>query len=141
MNSRINHIKIGRVYNLGNYEHVRYELSVEVQEGESAESAFRGLEQIIKGLEPAKGIKEQDELDRDQKRIDAMRKLSAEEWAERHWGVGTREEVIQRYEDSLAADRKRREESITRAAAVRALFDDLGGAAEWKDAKQDWDEP
>ena len=40
----ITKITIGRLYNLGNYEHVRHDLTVEVKDGESAATAITGME-------------------------------------------------------------------------------------------------
>jgi hypothetical protein len=39
----ITKITIGRLYNLGSYEHVRYELTAEVPQGESPATAIIGM--------------------------------------------------------------------------------------------------
>lgn len=138
--ARISRISIGRVYNLGNYEHVRFELTVDVPEGTSAAAAVRGMERLIAGLRPDKTIKSVADLQRDAARIDRMNELTDEQFAREHMGaVGTRKEITRRYVQSLNADRRRRDKSIRLQEKARALFDDLGGAAQWKDAKLDWD--
>lgn len=47
-------ITIGRLFNLGNYKHVRYELTVEVPAGASVQAALEGAETVIEELSPKK---------------------------------------------------------------------------------------
>lgn len=47
-------ITIAKLYNTGNYEHVRYELSVEVPQGCSAKDTFLDVGSIIASLGPIK---------------------------------------------------------------------------------------
>ena len=137
--SKITRISIGRVYNLGNYEHVRYELTAEIGPDDSAAAVVRGLEKIIIGLKPD-SIKSLDDLRREVDEIERMQKFSADEWARHHhFSVGTREEVTARYITSHADHVRERHESIARQQKARELFDDLAGAAVWKDAKDSWD--
>ena len=49
---RVSRLTLSRLHNLGNYEHVRYEITVEVPEGASAAGTFRRLEQLLNELEP-----------------------------------------------------------------------------------------
>ena len=135
---RISKITVGRLYNLGNYEHVRYELTVEVKEGESAATAIIGVEKILAGLKPIErcGVPEEHEIERAKREVDEMRKMPVAEW-ERRYGhcVGTPSEVIARYEASLKENQDKREAALKHAQMARELFDDLGGASEFKDAK------
>lgn len=137
----ITKITIGRLYNLGNYEHIRYELSVEIKEGESATTAMKGAESIIEALKPLDrcGIKSESEIDRARKEVEEMSKMPVAEW-ERRYGhcVGTPSEVMQRYTLALKEEEDKREEARHRASEARELLDDLGGAAEWRDAKLSW---
>ena len=48
----ITKITIGRLYNLGSYEHIRYELTCEIPSGESPATALIGLEKLIGALNP-----------------------------------------------------------------------------------------
>ena len=138
---KITKITIGRLYNLGNYEHVRYDLTVEINAEESAESAMLGMEKIINGLAPLKNacVSTELELTRKAEEIDEMRTMPAVDW-ERRYGhcKGTPSEVIARYEESLKENVERRNQAVQRAKDARRYFDDLGGTAQWKDAKLDW---
>lgn len=135
----ISRISIGRVYNLGNYEHVRYELTVEVPAGSSASKAIVGVEKLIAGLRPIKGVKSPGELTYDAGEISRMKEMSEDAW-QRQYGhcKGTRAEVTKRYEKAHAENVTKRTRALKRAAKARALFDSLNGSAAWKDAKLDW---
>lgn len=143
MSARISKITVGRLYNLGNYEHVRYDLTVEVPEGDDASAAIVALEHIIAGLSPLKNacIKSEAELDRDQKEIDEMQTMPVVDW-ERRYGhcKGTAREVIERYQAQLNENREKREKALAIAKRARELFSDLAGAEKWTDAKQDWED-
>src|SRR3954466_9951002 len=104
---RISRITIGRLYNLGSYEHVRYELTVEVPGGESAATAVIGMEKLLAALSPKTSTRDRAELERDRRRIFEMRRLltqdGIEAFARYHSGfVGTPEEYIARCEQSHA---------------------------------------
>lgn len=138
---KVSRISIGRVYNLGNYEHVRYELTVDVPPEASAASAVIALERIIAGLKPERGIKTKDELRRDANLIERMQLMSDEEF-QSHYGhaIGTRSEIIGRYQKQLTEELDKAAATKRRSILARQLFDDLGGDSAWKDAKLDWDE-
>ena len=142
-NTTITKITIGRLFNLGSYEHVRYELTVEVPEGESATDAVTGMEKILAGLAPVKNlnIKSASELQRLAEEVEQMKTMPVVDW-ERRYGhcQGTAAEVIERYQKSLEEEAVKSQTVVERARRARKLFDDLGGAAQWKDAKLDWEE-
>ena len=140
---KVSKITIGRLYNLGNYEHVRYELAVEVPEGESAAEAVRGLENILTGLKPSRRIKTDADREREAKKIEAMKSMTEQDWALNYgYHKGTREEIIAWHEEDLAREKKEVQAERDRLDVARSLFDDVGGAAQWKDGKLDWeDEP
>lgn len=135
-------ITIGRLYNLGNYEHIRYELTVELKEGDKARDALIGMENILSGLKPLDrcGIASEQDIQREEKRIEEMRKLPVAEW-DRQYGhcKGTPSEVIARFEEGLKQMKDKRAEALNRAALSRQFLDNLGGAAFWKDAKDNWE--
>lgn len=140
----ITKITIGRLYNLGSYEHVRYELTAEVREGESPATAILGMERILAALSPKTHTHSRSELEREKLLIERMRlKLSdegPEEFRRCHGGfVGTPEEYIERCEQSHAENVAARDAWEARSAKARKLLEDLGGAANWKDAKLDWE--
>ncbi len=136
-------ITVGRLYNLGSYEHVRYEIAVEIQEGQSAAVAIRGIEKILTGLAPIskQGIKEPSELRRMAKEVENMKTMPLADW-QRHYGhcEGTAEQVIDRYQKALEEESLKTHAAMKRAAMSRELLDQLGGAAVWKDAKLDWED-
>lgn len=143
---KVTKITIGRLFNLGSYEHIRYELTVEVPPGESATDAVLAIERIMKGLEPESRscIDSQTELENKARRIAQMRELLSDsgpdEFIRRHGHfVGTPEEYITRCEQAYQESLIKRAAWDTRAKKARELFDNLGGASEWKDAKLDWE--
>lgn len=44
---KISQIKVERLYNLGNYENIKYELIAEIEETDTLEEAFKILEDIL----------------------------------------------------------------------------------------------
>ena len=142
---RTTKITIGRLYNLGSYEHVRYEISVEVPEGESAATALLGLEKIITALSPKTSTHSRGDLEREAHHLVEMHKRLSDEGPDefrRYYGhfVGTPEEYIDRCEQSHAVNVAQRDAWEARSAKARKLLEDLGGAANWKDAKLDWED-
>ena len=140
MNSRISKITVGRLFNLGNYEHVRYELTVDVPEGQSATQAITAVEAILEGMKPVSrcGVPSESEIAHAEKSLQAMRSMNFQ----RNYGhcEGTPAEIIVRHEQSLEEAKAKRASALATAKQARALFDDLGGASQWKDAKLDWDD-
>jgi len=138
-------ITIGRLYNLGSYEHVRYEISVDVGPKESAAKALTSLERIMEALAPNKSKVEQSEIDRAERRVSEMlserNKIGDDEFKRRHgFFEGTPLEYIARCAKSLEEEKAKREAYKERNAQARKLLDDLGGEAKWKDAKLDWED-
>lgn len=138
---RISRISVGRVYNLGNYEHVRFELTAEIPEGASASKAIVGLERIIEGMRPNRSIKSEADLKREADDIARMRAQSDEDFERYHQcSVGTRAQITARYEASLRRDIRDRKRALKKSAKARKLFDNLNGAEVFKDAKLDWED-
>lgn len=140
----ISKITIGRLYNLGSYEHVRYELTAEIPAGDSPTTALIGMEKILAALSPKTSTHSRDELEHDQRSIDAKHELLSsdgpEDFVRRHGHFeGTPEEYIVRCEESHAKNVSERDAWEARSAKARKLLEDLGGAANWKDCKLDWD--
>lgn len=138
----ITKITIGRLYNAGNYEHVRYELTAEVKEGESASAALQGMEKLLCALnpKPACGVKSNSELERERLRIGQLKEMTDDQFS-RSIGQpeGGKSAYIQRVTQGLADDTVKRAEWDHRHSQARKLLDDLGGASKWKDAKLSWD--
>lgn len=141
--SKVSRITIARLFNLGSYEHVRYEISADVAPDESPAVVMLGLERIINALSPKTHTHSRGELDRERVGIEAMHRLLSdegpEEFRRRHGHfVGTPEEYIARCEQSYAENVKARDDWEARSAQARKHLDDLGGASEWRDSKLDW---
>ena len=141
--SHITRLTVARLYNLGSYEHVRYELSVEVPDGQSASKALLGTERLLAALNPKSPYPSETEIAHDKRRVERMKELlgkGEEEFRrENTHFVGTPEEYIARCEESVSEAVNRRQEWKSRQQRARQLFDDLGGAAKWHDAKLEWD--
>lgn len=144
----ISRVTVGRVFNLGNYENVRYELSVDVPAGESAATALVALEKIIGALTPKGSPISEAELKRDKLQIEEMHRCLSNDGPDAFkrinaWhmaGKESPEEYIAMREATLAENSKKLEAWKAKHEKARKLLDDLGGAAVWKDAKQDWED-
>jgi hypothetical protein len=122
---KVSKITIGRLFNLGNYEHVRYEVSVDVPEGDSAKDALVGLKRAIESLNP--------KPPHDSWAIQRAREILAKPASalpqheiseiERH------KRVISEFEAWQTAQKKSLD-----------YFDDIGGAAKFTDAKENWND-
>lgn len=133
-------ITIGRLYNLGNYEHVRYELTAEIQESESAGTALIGLENILAALNPKKphGVLDEHDLKNAQVRIQNVMEMSNEMVLEAHGK--SKVAVLNEWQKKLDAAIERTQRWNIMQMRSRILLDDLGGAANYTDAKQKWDD-
>lgn len=138
---QITKITIGRLFNIGNYEHIRYELSAEIQHGESAESALIGLEKVVSALNPKRSCKTWDEIKRAERDLCEMRGFTDEEFSRRYGYAfkGAREEYENRIAAGIVEAKFETDKWETRHAKARKYLDAVGGAAKWKDAKLDWE--
>ena len=144
---KVTKITVGRLYNLGNYEHIRYDITVEIQPGESPATAMIGIEKIMAGLAPQKtwGVHSYGELEREGSHLKEMAAnlttMDEAAFRERYGHfVGTPTEYHTRCMESHTADVVKRAKAVQRAATARKLLEDIGGAATWKDAKLDWED-
>lgn len=137
---RISRITIGRLHNLGNYEHVRYEVTVELPPGTSPASVARELEDTLNALEPKQPVSDWD-------LAQALKLLKQPEPtlqpADEEDPFTTPEQALRRAQ----ADRERARLSLKRHSEWQASrdaalyrFDKLGGSMKWSDAKDGWDE-
>jgi hypothetical protein len=125
---RISRVTLGRLHNLGNYEHVRYEVTVDLPPGTSPAKVIAELEDTLNKLQP-------------KRRYDpwtvanAMKMLRELETAggvrdeadERNWAHWT--EIVKIHE----AQQAQHQEAL-------AAFDQFGGTKVFTDAKENWDE-
>lgn len=139
----ISKITVCRLFNLGNYEHVRYELTIDVAPSDLAATAIVAAERILEAMKPLSKqcLKTEHELARMADEVAKMKTMPVVDWQRRYGHcTGTAEEVIKRYQESYDEDLTKFNEATARATRARQLFDDLGGAAQWKDSKLDWED-
>lgn len=138
---RISRITLGRLHNLGNYEHVRYEVTVELPPGTSPASVARELEDTLNALEPRQPVS-------DYELREAMKLLAKPEPTlqpdgddDDSWdGPKQKLQRVLGERESARLRIKRHQEWVeSRDAALRRL-DALGGCGKWSDAKDRWDD-
>lgn len=123
--ARVSKITVGRLHNLGNYEHVRYEIAVDVPEGASATQTLSNVERVLAGLDPKPPVS-----DYDLERAYSALKKPLEEWPE--WEQGNREAYVNYIEKNKAW--------IAAQKLAREALDDIGGTRIYTDAKEKWDD-
>lgn len=143
-------LTIGRLFNLGNYEHVRYEVTVEVQPNEPAEALFRGIETVMEALNPVKPQSVGDTTDLARMRQVIQRVQETPEYVDgelQDFGYShelhrqqTKAEQLAVMEDEYFKFRAATIAWHERRRRALAALNDLGGAAEFTDAKLNWDE-
>lgn len=136
---QITKITIGRLYNLGSYEHVRYELTAEIPAGESPATAIIGLENILAALNPKRpnDVPSESEIRSLESALTVTRELTDEN-IRRSYGVSKYRRILS-LQQSITEGKGALERWKRRQAKARLLLQDLGGAANYKDAKEDWD--
>jgi hypothetical protein len=122
---RLARFSIGRLYNLGNYEHVRYELTVEVPPECSAKDAFLATLQLLHAADPHPPCTKREF----EEATKALAKPAAE---------------LDQYELKNIELHKKRMKARqvweqNRKLALEAL-DRLGGKVEYKEAQDNWPE-
>lgn len=124
---RVSRLTVSRLYNMGNYEHTRYEVSVEVPEGADASEAMRRLKDILWSLRPVKTG-------------DTYSMLRAREALARQAAGEDLDKYDQDQLDTYREMVRRSEAGHARVSAAIAALKDLGGVSEFKDAKEKWDD-
>lgn len=128
--ARVVRVGIGRLYNLGNYEHIRYDLTIEIPEGADTLDAVSKLRQILRALKP---VKSKSYEDTQAERLGAM---TPEE----------RQEQIKNgsyaAKDFIAAEERllKRSAAKSKREAALQLFNNLAGASVYTDHKEQWDD-
>ena len=116
-------VSISRLYNLGNYQNVKYEIGAEVPDGQNATDVFKELRFIMAALKPIAKPDCIHEYRRALKETEESRSTY-------------QKEHFTEWEEAIAAYTKRFE---LREQALKAL-DSLGGNALYRDAKNEWDD-
>lgn len=120
--AKVTRIAIGRLHNLGNYEHIRYDVTVELTNGERPSEIITGLERMLGALAPVK-------KDYDYQRAVAI--------------LADPEKVKDETERNLETYRKRIEKvdaKLARRHAALEGFDNLNGVSVFTDAKSNWED-
>jgi hypothetical protein len=142
----VSRITIGRLFNLGNYEHERFEISVDLAAGENARHALENVSAILNSLNPTPpfGVPSLDEVVRLENRYKHEVALSPDEWERNRPyipspGKGRIECLADLKAESMT---KRHRYEKWKGHQQRALdaLNELGGSISWKDAKLDWDD-
>ena len=121
---RISRATIARLHNRGNYEHSRYEVTVEIPPGVDAGSVLRELDQMLEDIEPCSPVSMWDL----RRAIDALKSPPIENDPHDQGNRRTYSEYIRRHSDW----EKRRD-------AAYARFTELNGIERYTDAKVHWD--
>lgn len=121
-NPRVTHIGLSRLFNLGNYENIKFDVSVEVPEGQSAALTLSMLLKILQKLRP---LKQSYEVTR------AIRILNTPETELSETERGNLEEY-RALVDAHAIRVQERKEALQK-------LDALGGTSTEKDAKDSWE--
>ena len=121
----VSKITIGRLYNLGSYEHIRYEISVDLEQGGEAATALITLERIISALSPKAPHSKNDQDEA--ARILATPSRELTEWEQNRLAASKR---------IIAENDKHKALRLQALADLEAL----GGSSQYTDAKEHWDE-
>lgn len=122
MSAQVTRIAIGRLHNLGNYEHIRYDVTVDLTNGDNPGLIIHRLEKLLGALAPVK-------TDYEYQR--AVRVMSNPELA--------KDETISNIEIYKARIEKH-DKAVARRERALILFGALGGASEYTDAKLKWED-
>jgi hypothetical protein len=123
--SRITRITVARLYNIGNYEHIRYELTAEVPEGCSAKAAMGNLVKIIRNANPKAPCTRSELL--------AARESISKPLAKMINSDHVNAKYYRNIIDNFEKWQKGREEALR-------LLEKFGGKSDHKDAKLDWED-
>ena len=123
---RITHVEIARLHNLGNYEHVRYQVKVELPLGTSPASVIGELEQLLADLQPKCPW-------------DTYDLIYAQKLVQRHEPEqGEAAEDFARRRDAARDKLARYETWKEQRDQALAKLDQFGGLASHTDAKSTW---
>lgn len=123
--TRVSRITIGRLHNLGNYEHVRYEISVDVGKSDEPGEVLIGLEKILDNLQARSGVAEYEVRNAREVLAKPEGELSDYEYRRRDEYA----EKIEKYEAAMSKRQKARD-------ALNAL----NGSVNYVDAKLSWED-
>lgn len=123
--SRISRITVGRVHNLGNYENIRYEVTVDVADGDNPAEILNSLETTLEDLQATSGVDSYD-----LRRAKAALEKPASEL----------DEVDLRNLDAFKQRVEKHDTAMARRNEAKEALNRFGGTAVHKDAKDNWEE-
>jgi len=132
---RIERITIGRLYNLGRYEHVRYELQVAIPEGADAAQVFKNTVTLLRSLNPRPPVtveaweEAKEELAQDPAKM-----------CQHFVDQDARQERIEEIFREARAKVELYEAWSKRCREAQAAFSNLGGTSVFTDCKETWEE-
>jgi hypothetical protein len=128
MNARVSRLSVGRLVNLGNYEHIRYEVTVEIPEGVDVTTTLTTVEKGLNMLAERPpsgayyGIHHAREVIAKADKGEPLGEMDRQ-------NLGTFRETVKRY-DAWGA----------RQQYARALLGDFSLSSEFTDAKEKWED-
>lgn len=139
---KVTKVTIGRLFNLGSYEHVRYEVSIELNDGDNPGKCVRDLETLVEAMNPKEPSTTQESIDRAQRNYDAMVLMDEDAFRRQHGYTftGTREEYQNRIAKGLAEDRVKLALWQSKAQWAREQLANIGAVEVRRDAKLSWDD-
>lgn len=132
--TKVTRLTIGRLYNLGNYEHIRYEITVEIGEGRSASLALRNTMRILRAANPKPPVSSFD-YESAKKRLE-----DPESWHKNVTPVSERKKRIKEMVANAKNTVKRHDNWMARRKVAESMLDDIGATRVFKDAKLSWGE-
>ena len=123
--SRISKLHLGRVYNLGNYENMRVEVTVDVAPNDDPALILRSVENILIDLRAKSNVSEY-ELTKAQRILATSSELLTDEDKKR----------IPEYRELV----NKKDAAMKRREAARLALSTLNYTSEHRDAKDSWEE-
>lgn len=124
--SRVTHIAVKRVHNLGNYENIQYEVGVEIGENDDPAKILTSLENILEDVQFKSPVSSY-QLERAKKALALPAKERRKQYKQEEM-LGFRELI------------KQDEEAKKRREKAKSALVSLNYTSVYKDAKQDWEE-
>lgn len=123
--TKISRITIGRLHNLGNYEHVRYEISVDIGSDDDAGIVLKNLETVLNDMQINPGVDS--------------------------WALRNAKEILKKPEAELTDHERSNldayrgkvakvEDAVRRMSLARERLTSFSGTSVFTDAKENWDE-
>ncbi len=124
---------IGRLFSLGNYEHVRYELQIDIPEGRSASTALKNAMRLFKAANPKPPIPKYD--------YEHCKSILSDPTAW-HKNIVNRQErakAVRELVKKSKATVSTYDAWLVRRRQAEQILDNIGATKEFREAKCDWE--